>query len=1094
MRSHHFRILVFVCLYAALGATGPYGLATTDVLFLVDTTGSMSGIGNIKTAFSGILDALANSSCPQIIRYGVADYRNYTDGGNYQAYGVNLVLPFTSSIEDTWSAINGLSVGYGGDTPESQLKAMVSISGNWLTPSGALGFNGRADAQKILIWAGDAPGHITGDEPGSSGPPPAGYYPSLDEVIDALTAQGIQVFALNSTDCNHGLNEPYDGVEGYKTPPKRQQASEITTATGGALFCSVGSGSSEIADAIVNAVRCYSFEKEDDVDNENCRSPGQTITYTVLLTNESSQALDDAYIIDRLPAGADFVSADPEGDWDPNTHSVLWILGTVEPSYTDSVTLTVRVNDKAEPGMLLYNIAELYAGDTLLVTDEKDTLICCWDTGRIIYVDEKATGNHTGVSWADAYVHPEDAIARVRNTVCEGPYSIYVAQGEYLPDSLSKGFVLPDQVKMYGGFPTGGCAFRMRNPRKFTTILSGRFDEYTRADTVVRMGHNSRLEGFTVTGGRIHGIYGNWADFEIENCILTDNRNYGLFAQYGNVTVRWCEIQNNKRYGLRHEGSEFTLTTENCLIRNNSEYGIFCLNSTPLIRNSIVSENDLSGFGRAGIYMFNPTHRPILHNNTFAYNKAEGIFFTDNRTLTDPNGRDWPDVQNCILWYNNQGGPQVAGFEQDLYTRYCYIQDCNDVPGQYNINAEPEFIYSDPNNVRIAWQSPCRDAGNPELLYVHQVDMDKQPRLYGKAPDIGAYEARCEDTSHPLDRNADGVINFKEFSFFSLGWLSRDPNDPAIITDPNYIGHPDYADPNTLAQWGRTWNAQCNLDDTNLKINLDDLIVFCEQVYHNWLWEACWRDLYDCYDSVHVLDWDRDGLVNMVEFSLLASVWQTSDPGDPVWEFCNLDDSGDSASTIDLADLSIFLDDWLWVACWRTDIPEPLVPQPAGLEPNEPELTNLELALQLQESICFLEDIWENDPNMPQQFDPNDWQQFMDTLYTQLDDLVDSLTEIELMVYSLLGGGGCGGQQMRTSGGGDDLSMETELSFAESVEEENPYGDMSTRQLIPLVKGLFSMLEEVDKALAERGENEENWLEIKAFLEEVLANIEASRQ
>ena len=27
---------------------------------------------------------------------------------------------------------------------------------------------------------------------------------------------------------------------------------------------------------------------------------------------------------------------------------------------------------------------------------------------------------------------------------------------------------------------------------------------------------------------------------------------------------------------------------------------------------------------------------------------------------------------------------------------------------------------------------------------------------------------------------------------------SRDPNDPAIITDPNYIDHRDYADPNTL--------------------------------------------------------------------------------------------------------------------------------------------------------------------------------------------------------------------------------------------------------------------------------------------------------
>jgi hypothetical protein len=748
--------------------------------------------------------------------------------------------------------------------------------------------------------------------------------------------------------------------------------------------------------------------------------------------------------------------------------------------------------------MVLYNVAHLYSGDTFLAAATEDTLICCWDTGRIIYVDEKATGNNTGISWANAYVHLEEAIARAKNTVCEGPFEIYVAQGIYLPDDLSKGFILPDGCKMYGGFPAGGCAFRMRDPRKYPAVLSGRIDEFTRADTVVRMGHNCRLEGFTVTGASIdgYGIYGSWADFEIESCTITDNRNYGLFAKYGNVTVRWCEITKNGYYGIRHDGEGFALTVENCEIFKNLQYGIYCLESTPIVRNSIVAENDYERKGREGIRIINPTYPPVLHNNTFAYNRAEGIFFTDNGTLTDLNDRDWPDVQNCILWYNNQGGPQVAGFEQDIYARYCCIQDCNDVPGQYNISDEPKFAYVDPNNVRIAWESPCRDGGNPELLYVRQVDMDQQSRVYGSAADIGAYEVQCQEDFHPLDRNADGVVNFKEFSSFSRGWLSRDPNDPAVVTDPNYIGHPDYADPQTLAQWKMAWFPWGRMNDLNedLRLNLDDLILFSEESYGNWLWEACWRDAYGCYDSVHVLDYNRDGLVNLVEFSLLASVWQTSDPGDPVWEFFNLVDTGDSATAIDLSDLSVFLDHWLWAACWRTDIPEPSVPQPAGLEPNEP-ITNLELALQLQESICFLEDLWQTDPNLPQQFDPNGWQIFMDTLYTQLDDLVDSLSEIERWAYYLLGGGSCGGgESMEMSGGTDGLSMEAESFFAESVEEENPYAQMSTRQLIPLVKGLFSILEEADKALAERGENEENWLEIRAFLEEVLAGIEASRQ
>jgi hypothetical protein len=34
---------------------------------------------------------------------------------------------------------------------------------------------------------------------------------------------------------------------------------------------------------------------------------------------------------------------------------------------------------------------------------------------------------------------------------------------------------------------------------------------------------------------------------------------------------------------------------------------------------------------------------------------------------------------------------------------------------------------------------------------------------------------------------------------------------------------------------------------------------------------------------------------------------------------CNLDESCNSQYAIDLADLCVFLDEWLWVACWKLD-------------------------------------------------------------------------------------------------------------------------------------------------------------------------------
>lgn len=213
-----------------------------DVLFLTDTTTSMGGyINGIKAAFDGILSSI-DSGLPGLdIKYGVADYRNYQDGGNYAAYGLNLRQSFTSDTTAAQSAINTMAPEGGNDWPESQLKAFVNLANNWLTPSGYLGFGGRADAQKILIWAGDAEGHYFGE--GGDGPPD--YYPSLAGAIAALNAQGIVTFGLNTLAEGDGIDLHYGGDN---------QATFLTKGTGGRLFNNVSSASAEIQATIVNAV------------------------------------------------------------------------------------------------------------------------------------------------------------------------------------------------------------------------------------------------------------------------------------------------------------------------------------------------------------------------------------------------------------------------------------------------------------------------------------------------------------------------------------------------------------------------------------------------------------------------------------------------------------------------------------------------------------------------------------------------------------------------------------------------------------------------------------------------------------------------
>jgi uncharacterized repeat protein (TIGR01451 family) len=533
--------------------------------------------------------------------------------------------------------------------------------------------------------------------------------------------------------------------------------------------------------------------------------PGQSLTFTLTVTNTSEETATNILLIDYLPKGVDYDDL-PDVNYNGSEHTYTWSLPDIAPEQSVMRELTVTVNHYAQPGMILVNKAVVTSSlNTFSVIHE--TPVACGDSGMIVYVDMTASGYNNGTNWADAYTDLQEALTRIADSDCiPKPDTVYVAQETYKP-GLSGGssFFLPQGAKLYGGFPAGGCDFKKRNPKKYPAVLSGEISPGLRSDTIVTMGQNSRLDGFVVTGAADYGIYGSAVDFCLENNVVIGNDDYGIYAAGGNIAVRWCEIKGCGLYGIRQDNEGSLLTIENTIVKGNSEYGIYSLNSTPTVKNSIIADNDLKGFGRDGIRMINPTFRPVLHNNTFAYNRGRGVRFQDSGTLDDPNDRDWPDVQNCILYFNNADREQYAGFPKE-HILYSCIFDPNNPEGSENkdvrgnFSANPLFAYADPNNVHIAWESPCRDAGNPLFTGVHQIDMDKEFRLSGATVDIGADEAACMDASSELDWSSDGVINYAELNTFSTVWKCRDPNDGDIRNDPNFIGHPDYADPDTLAR------------------------------------------------------------------------------------------------------------------------------------------------------------------------------------------------------------------------------------------------------------------------------------------------------
>jgi uncharacterized repeat protein (TIGR01451 family) len=96
------------------------------------------------------------------------------------------------------------------------------------------------------------------------------------------------------------------------------------------------------------------------VDNTGTVVAGDTLTYTLKVTNPYTRALTAALARDVLDANFVFVSAPaagttPAGSYDAATRTVTWTLGTLAPGETRTFTLVGRIANAATDGQTLLN-------------------------------------------------------------------------------------------------------------------------------------------------------------------------------------------------------------------------------------------------------------------------------------------------------------------------------------------------------------------------------------------------------------------------------------------------------------------------------------------------------------------------------------------------------------------------------------------------------------------------------------------------------------------------------------------------------------------------------------------------------------------
>lgn len=260
---------------------------------------------------------------------------------------------------------------------------------------------------------------------------------------------------------------------------------------------------------------------------------------------------------------------------------------------------------------------------------------------RIIYVNDDATGNNDGTSWANAYTKLQDALA-----AATAGDEIWVAAGIYYPDEggdaidddVNSTFVLKSNVAIYGGFAGTETDPSEGNTVDNPTILSGDIDKNDDNSDDVLLRDASSINGTNA----LHVVTASGVDESaiLKNFVVTGG------AALGSSTT--CPAGCGG--GLYSSGGSPTLE-KLIFIGNRANFGaglLFIGTSTPKLTNVYFAYNVSSGNGGG------------MQTQQGANPTLQGVYFYKNQAKTLGGGlliyKSTAMLQN-VFFQNNIAGP-----------------------------------------------------------------------------------------------------------------------------------------------------------------------------------------------------------------------------------------------------------------------------------------------------------------------------------------------------------------------------------------------------------------------------------------------------
>jgi len=563
-------------------------------------------------------------------------------------------------------------------------------------------------------------------------------------------------------------------------------------------------------------------------------------------------------------------SSDPCGSYNPFANTVTWGPWNLDGDDTNTITLTVQVTQEAVPGSTITNLVEMH-GDSFYATDTEDTIVCCW-TPSVLYVDDDAAAGGNGFSWSTAFNNLQDALDFAESHDCYT--AIWVEAGTYKPtndaNETNASFILPDNIALIGHFAGGESSPLERNlaDANNETILDGQIGQNP-SDAVYNVvkavgDSNAFIDGFTIKGG-----------------YLSSEGGTGLYVQDSNIAVVNCLFEHNRPGGICVKGTSFA-DVFNCTFLQNWTSGIYTYDEWPAqfsvkVTNCIFDGNNVSD---------------------------DGLNFPSASTI---------DVQGCTFRNHSDAGISVA--YADVTITRCRIESnniglsCSNSDTIINRSIICDSAYeglhfssSGSNSVINNWiyrNGLAHYLYGSSGVYFNYSSADTLIRnntIYDNWP----YGIMAEESSDPnitnciiwgndtndlyRDNGPFSHVNYCLLQHVRAGNITGDPCFyNSAVNDLHLTGNSPCVDYNGTG----TYPNEIDFDGEDRTIN-GKTDIGGDEYY----WPKA--------------DYDKNWIVNFLDYSRFAEKWLTTDP-------CI---SLDAYSDVDIYDLGLFCVDWLWQAPW----------------------------------------------------------------------------------------------------------------------------------------------------------------------------------